>query len=917
MNPTPNNQDMDTGDRRCRAIFDAVVDLPIEQREAYLRDRIDDDTLRSDVRSLLRYHETLTSDDEPCGSMPEDRLIGHEVGGCRVIRRIGTGGMGIVYEAEQTQPHRRVALKVLRADLTSARSLARLDREAELLGRLCHPGIARVYGSGTFDAGEGAAPYFIMEYIDTALPLCTHAARMHLDPRQRVQLFARVCDAIHHGHERDVLHRDIKPGNILVDATGSPRVIDFGVATSLDTQSPDATRLTREGQVIGTLRYMSPEQISGSSQIPDRRIDVYALGAVLYELLAGRPPLNIDHMPLPDAAKAILDDSPPPLSTADRGLKGDLDTICATAMAKEPSRRYASAADLADDLRRWLHHEPITARPPSMLYLTGRFVRRHRVPVTAASLIISVLSVALFIVGGSLARETEQRADAERARVRLQEIISTVGASLAAVDHPDAGQAPLAALLAEMTRRADAGGLGEPTAEAAVRLMIARVLRNSGRIPEAAAQLEQAAALYELHAGIADADTQACLLERADLHADLDAGLYDTPLAGACARRVLEWRDEHLGPEHPDSIAAAQAVAWAGRNSVTLYAEIQPLFRRVLSWLRAQEQPDYERIVSVLMPYGLTLHQPGSFDQAVACYREAAAIADAHLPPDHRAATESRTLQALAFRDTQRFAEAALIYEELLPGMIERLPPEDTGLLRERTQYARILARGNRAEEGIAASNAAIAGAAKHLEPDHPSLLHAQAKHMEVLLLAGHPDTVLSEGEVLWSIMQRSGPLPRSSLFHSAIRSAAMSRDTDAFNRWMSRSADIDPDFSANLRKVCTDLSLGEDGMHATPHARSVLDMIFFGEQLLRWDELDSARVVLERFQSHEDINELPAWMRARLGLAWCRLYDATGEPHRQRAARRGVQTALTSAPVPEWLCRLAAREGLTAMGGP
>ncbi|MDP7029817.1 MAG: serine/threonine-protein kinase [Phycisphaerales bacterium] len=905
------------GDRHCRELFDAVVDLPAEAREAYLRDRIDDADVRREVRSLLKYHDTLTLHDEPDRRIPADRLLGHEVGGCRIIRRIGTGGMGVVYEAEQTHPHRHVAIKVLRSELTSPRSLARLDREVELLGRLCHPGIARVYGSGTFDAGEGATPYFIMEYIDTALPLCTFANRTHLDTRERVHLFARVCDAMHHAHERGVLHRDLKPGNILVDATGSPRIIDFGVATTSDTQSPKATRLTRDGQMIGTLRYMSPEQITPGTRPPDRRIDVYALGAVLYELLSGRPPLDIDHMPLPDAAATILDAPPPPLSSADRTLRGDLDTICATAMSKEPERRYASAADMADDLRRWLHHEPIAAHPPSMFYLAGRFVRRHRTPVTAASIIIAILSVALLTVSGSLARETEQRSHAERERARLQQIIQTVGGSLGAVEHPDAGEAPLVALLNEMTRRADEGSMGQPTAEAAVRLMVARVLRRSGRIPEAALQLEHAADLYEAHAGMADPDTQACLLERANLHADLDSGLYDDKLAIACARRVLEWRDEHLGRDHPGSIDAAQAFAWAGRNMRTRYHEVQPQFRRVLSWLRSRPAPDYERITLLLLPYGLTHHQPGTIDQAVACYREAAALADQHLPPEHWAAIESRTLQGLAFRDTQRFDEAATVYEEMLPGLIARSQPEDTGVLRERTQYARILARGARPEEAVAAIDAAIATASPHLEPDHPSLLLSRAKRMEVLLHAGQLDVVLRESESLWPQVSVSGFLPRSTTFNAALQAAVLAGEAEAADRWMHRAISFEPDFPSKLKSAALDFSEVVCDPHWTPHVKAVMELAFFAECHIAWNDFDTARGMLACFSATNEVASIPAWMPARVDLAWCRLQDLTNNRSAASAARKRIRSALASEPVPAWMQHLTDETGVVALGSP
>src|SRR5262249_43907834 len=272
----------------------------------------------------------------------------------RVVRLLGEGGMGTVYEAEQDNPRRTVALKVIRAGLASEILLKRFVREAEILGRLRHPGIAQVYDAGLAESGQ---PYFVMELI-AGMPLDEYAGEHALDARGRLELAARVCDAVQHAHERGVIHRDLKPGNILVEPSGQPRVLDFGVARALDDDRLSSTDHTRTGQLVGTLNYMSPEQATGNRAGLDGRSDVYALGVAFFELLAGRPPYALEHLPLPEAVRVIREQEPVRLGSLDARLRGDVEIIAAKALEKDRQRRYPSAADLAADIRRHLNNEP-------------------------------------------------------------------------------------------------------------------------------------------------------------------------------------------------------------------------------------------------------------------------------------------------------------------------------------------------------------------------------------------------------------------------------------------------------------------------------------------------------------------------------------------------------------------------------
>ncbi len=328
--------------------------------------------------------DTLNMDSAPAGVSAPPAAIGRY----RILRVIGEGGMGIVYEAEQDQPRRTVALKIIRPGMASPELLRRFEQESQALGRLQHPGIAQIYEAGTVDTGLGPQPYFAMEYIRGIEPQ-NYAESHHLNTNQRLEIMVKICDAVHHAHQRGLIHRDLKPANILVDDTGQPKVLDFGVArvTDSDTRS---TMETDMGQLIGTLAYMSPEQAMADPLDIDTRSDVYALGVILYELLAGRLPYPISKK-LHETIQTIREVEPARLSAVSRSYRGDIETIVGKALEKDRTRRYASAAGMSADLRRFLKSEPIAARPPSSTYQLQKFIRRHRALVSGIAAVFVVL----------------------------------------------------------------------------------------------------------------------------------------------------------------------------------------------------------------------------------------------------------------------------------------------------------------------------------------------------------------------------------------------------------------------------------------------------------------------------------------------------------------------------------------------
>ena len=342
------------------------------------------------------------------------------IGRYTIVRLLGQGGMGAVYEAVQDAPKRTVALKVIRPGLMNHKMLRRFMFEAEVLGKLQHPGIAAIYEAGTAETAAGVRPYIAMEYV-AGQRLGKYVDSNKLSLKSRLELLAALADAVHYAHTKGVIHRDLKPGNILVlppaakDGAPVPKILDFGLARSTDEETGASLR-TETGAVLGTLNYMAPEQAQGTPDGVDTRADVYALGVIAYEVLTGQLPLKLNPTALYDALRVIREDEPTHLSVHDRSLRGDVEVIVAKAMEKDKERRYESAGAFAADIRRHLRDEPITARPASAMYQVRKFAKRHKTLVGGVAVVIVALSLGVAIASWQAVRATRAEKNAERER---------------------------------------------------------------------------------------------------------------------------------------------------------------------------------------------------------------------------------------------------------------------------------------------------------------------------------------------------------------------------------------------------------------------------------------------------------------------------------------------------------------------
>lgn len=626
-------------DRRVYELFVAAVGSDPDERAALLT-RIgsgpDGEALRREVESLLKADRVADRFLEPASwtlAAPTlddfaQRWIGRRIGRYEIRRLIAAGGMGAVFEALQEQPQRTVALKMMRQGLASTSALRRFERETRVLARLRHPGIAQIYEAGMHEEPAGSVPWFAMEFVPGARTITAHADAEGLSTRARLELFHSLCDAVQHGHEQGIIHRDLKPANVLVDEAGRIKVIDFGVALATDAGVPFTTVQTQAGQLVGTLQYMSPEQVDADPHELDGRSDVYSLGLILYELLTGARPYDVSGVRMFEASRTIREKTPAPPSTLNRALRGDVDRIVMKTISKDRAQRYSSAAELADDVERHLTNRPVAARAPTLAYRVRTFVRRNRALTAASTAAFTVLLAALVVVSIQAFR-------IHRAATRLADINGFLEKLLIAADphavgglRRPSGEFRPDSKWIEIVNKAVASLQLEPLsdrlAEAAIRHDVGLVYFWMAMYHEAYDNLKMA---YETRLAELGPSDQATLESEIGL-ARATVFRCDNYEAERLALQAVDGCEKTLGDANPFTLDAMDALIFA-QHHLRCSQDVFATATRMLHILEQNPKLDYPRYE----PRGRLAQAlsffPGRLDEAEIAAREAIAEGEA------------------------------------------------------------------------------------------------------------------------------------------------------------------------------------------------------------------------------------------------------------------------------------------------
>jgi tetratricopeptide (TPR) repeat protein/tRNA A-37 threonylcarbamoyl transferase component Bud32 len=603
----------------------------------------------------------------------------HRIGHYTIQSIIASGGMGTVFKAVQESPHRTVALKVMKAGVNSASELRRFEFEAQLLGRLRHPGIAQIYEAGTHCEGGSSVPFFAMEYIPNAKNIIQYAQDKNLGTRERLELFAQVCEAVHHGHQKGIVHRDLKPGNILIGSNGDPHIIDFGVARATDSDMALTQHQTDVGQLVGTVQYMSPEQCEADPLDIDTRSDVYSLGIVLYELLCGRLPYDLHQVPVFEATRVIRNQVPPRPSKVNPKLRGDLETIMLKALEKDRDRRYQSAAELNQDVRRYLGGNAITAHPASSIYQLRVFARRNKGFLAAASVVVVVLvagvivSSTLYFRGRNYQIQTYAlEAKAQGAQDYLQDVVDSIGEGMWG------DMVPVSRLLKTFGDNIEKRFADQPEVEAVVRHKLAQqydflTMYKGG--PEA----REFAAMAEEHFGKAlrlqrefygESDPRTLLMiEETAYHYGVG---FDLDRAEALRKEALKIREGSEDPDIDGIMGARRDLAEVLANKGKL-KEAEALNKEALEHFRTRLGGDSPETRSALSLQAWIRQRQGRSEEALPDRLELVETARRVAGSGTEEEMNALTDLANTYVSLGRFDKASSLYQETLPLSLARL----------------------------------------------------------------------------------------------------------------------------------------------------------------------------------------------------------------------------------------------------
>ncbi len=737
-----------------------------------------------------------------------------QIGPYHLLRQIGEGGMGEVFEAEQLEPIRRkVALKIVKRGMDTQEFVARFESERQALALMDHPCIAKVFDAGASARGR---PYFVMEYVE-GIPITDYCDARRLNFRQRLELFIQVCEGVQHAHQKAIIHRDIKPTNVLVtevDGRPVPKIIDFGVAKAMDQSLTDLTVQTNLGQLVGTPAYMSPEQADLDGRGIDTRTDVYALGVLLYELLVSERPFSkqeFENLGFQEVLRKIREDEPPrpsarvtamatslDVAARDRGcepstlrkrLRGDLDWITMKALEKDRTRRYDTANGLALDIQRHLHDQPVLAGPPSKTYLVRKFVKRHRTGVVAGAFV--ALAVLLGIAGTTIglirAVRAERTATLEASAatqvsaflVDLFEVSDpdrSRGSTITAREILDAGAARIETELAD-----------QPQTQARLMDTIGKVYRNLGLYEDAGPLLQTALDLRRRELGGDDPSVSASLIELADL--DILLARYDE--AETRLREAMALMERRPGEDQLELARSVSELASVYRRQGR-YDASRPLYERARDIRIAVLGPDHPEVADSWNGLAILAWNEGDYVAAEALYKQALAIWERAYGENHADVAKGLNNLGLLYHQLERLDEAGVSYRRAIAIYENVLGPEHPRLGTAINNLALLYQLQGRNDEAAALYERALAIREKAVGGDHPdvaqtlnnlaNLYRDQARYdraeplyrralaiREKVLGADHQDVAWSQRDLGLLISQRGDPQASLPYFESAL----------------------------------------------------------------------------------------------------------------------------------------------------
>jgi serine/threonine protein kinase/tetratricopeptide (TPR) repeat protein len=739
---------------------------------------------------------------EARGPSPTAEGPGTRIGPYKLLQPIGEGGMGVVYLAEQEHPVRRkVALKIIKPGMDTAQVVARFEAERQALALMDHPNIAKVHDAGATDTGR---PYFVMELVN-GIPITDYCDQARLTPRERLELFVPVCRALQHAHQKGIIHRDVKPSNVLItliDGRPVPKVIDFGIAKATDQRLTERTLFTQHGAVVGTFEYMSPEQAALSGVDIDTRSDVYSLGVLLYELLTGTTPLGrarLREAGYAEILRLIREEEPVKPSTrlSDSGqalpsiaatrateptrlarlVRGELDWIVMKALEKDRARRYDSAGGFARDVEKYLADEPVEACPPSRRYRLGKFARRHRAALAVAASFAAMLLIAASVSTWLAIRarrerdraveaETMARAERDRAAAaeratrseadKVKAVNEFLTEDLLTQAEPGKNAAESKVTLREVLDRA-AAKVGErfrekPEAEIVIRRAISNTYHGLGAWAQAE---QQAVAMLEIERRLNGDDGVNTLLALGEL-AHMRDHLGRTAEALEALRRADEGLRRRLGADDPRTMTVRQRMAMACQSAGRT-AEAIPIVEDMLERFAAKLGPDHPDILKLRMDLGNLYRTAGRTAEAIPMLEDALRRSTAGVGPDHPSTLRLRHTLGLAYTEAGRAADEIPFLEETLKRIKAQIGPDHVDTFASLTNLARAYVAAGRAAEALPLQEDVLRHFEAKLGPDHPWTLGARNNLGATYFAAGRAAEALPQFE---AIVRRSQSVP-------------------------------------------------------------------------------------------------------------------------------------------------------------